>query len=72
MATRMGIQVCDQAGRLNGILPTPNGRVADLCFGGADFDTLFATCGDSVYKRKLKVRGGQAFQEPHKPTKPRL
>jgi gluconolactonase len=72
VATRLGIQVCDQAGRVNCIIPTPNGKVANLCFGGADFDTLFATCGDRVYKRKLKVRGSQAFQEPHKPPVPRL
>ncbi len=72
VATRLGIQVCDQAGRVNCIIPTPNGMVSNVCFGGADFDTLFATCGDRVYKRKLKVPGSQAFQEPHKPAPPRL
>ena len=34
VATRMGIQVCDQAGRVQCILPTPNGRVANLTFVG--------------------------------------
>ena len=34
VATRMGIQVCDQAGRVNCIIPTPNGKIANLCFGG--------------------------------------
>jgi gluconolactonase len=72
VATRMGIQVCDQAGRVHCIIPTPNGRVANLCFGGEKFDTLFAACGDRVYLRKLKVRGANAFQEPFKPAKPRL
>lgn len=72
VTTHLGIQVCDQAGRVNCIIPTPNGKVANLCFGGADFDTLFATCGDRVYKRKLKIRGCQAFQEPHKPRRPQL
>jgi sugar lactone lactonase YvrE/enterochelin esterase-like enzyme len=72
VATRMGIQVCDQAGRVNCILPTPNGKVANLCFGGEHFDTLFATCGDRVYKRKLKVKGANAFEAPFKPEKPRL
>jgi sugar lactone lactonase YvrE/enterochelin esterase-like enzyme len=62
VATRLGIQVCDQAGRVNCIIPTPNGRVANLCFGGENFDTLFATCGDRVYKRKVKVQGANAFQ----------
>jgi sugar lactone lactonase YvrE len=72
VATRLGIQVCDQAGRVNAIIPTPNGRVANLCFGGEDLDTIFATCGDRVYRRKVKVRGAQAFQPPIKPAPPRL
>jgi sugar lactone lactonase YvrE/enterochelin esterase-like enzyme len=72
VATRMGIQVCDQAGRVTCIIPTPNGRIANLCFGGENFDTLFATCGDRVFKRKLKVKGAQAFEAPHKPAPPGL
>ena len=72
VATRMGVQVCDQAGRVNCIIPTPNGKVSNLAFGGEAFDTLFATCGDRVYKRKLKVRGARAFQPPIKPAPPRL
>jgi gluconolactonase len=72
VATRLGIQICDQAGRVNCIVPTPNGRVANLTFGGANFDTLFAACGDRIYQRKLKVQGAQAFQPPLKPAAPRL
>jgi gluconolactonase len=72
VATRMGIQVCDQAGRVNCIIPTPNGRVANLCFGGADFQTLYATCGDRVFKRKVKVKGANAYEPPIKPAKPQL
>lgn len=72
VATRMGIQVCDQAGRVNCIIPTPNGRVSNVRFGGSNFDTLFATCGGRVYSRKFKVRGANAFQEPIKPAPPRL
>ena len=72
VATRMGIQICDQAGRVNCILPLPNGRVSNFTFGGADFDTLFVTAGDRVYQRKLKVRGAQAWQAPLKPAAPRL
>ena len=72
VASRMGIQVCDQAGRVNAILPTPNGKVSNLCFGGPEFDTIFATCGDKVFKRKVKVRGAQPYQAPIKPAPPRL
>jgi len=70
--TRMGIQVCDQTGRVNCIIPTPNGKVANLCFGGPEFDTIFATCSDRVYKRKVKAKGALSFQSPIKPSRPQL
>ena len=72
VATAMGIQVCDQAGRVQCILTTPNGKVSNLTFGGEQFDTLFATCGDRVYKRKLKVTGANAWGPPNKPAPPKL
>lgn len=72
VATKMGLQVCDQAGRVNCIIPTPNGKVSNLAFGGAKFDTIYATCGDRVYSRKVKAIGAQAFQPAFKPAAPRL
>ncbi len=72
VATHMGLQVCDQAGRVNCIIPTPNRKVAHLCFGGEHFDTLFAMCEDRVYKRKVKVKGVLPFEAPFKPAPPRL
>ena len=72
VATKLGIQICDQAGRVNAIIPTPNGRIANLCFGGESFDTLFAMCGDKVYKRKLKVKGAHGWDAPNKPAEPGL
>lgn len=72
VATRLGIQICDQAGRVNAIIPTPNKKLSNLVFGGENFDTLFATCGDKVYKRKLAVRGANAWDVPSLPPKPRL
>ncbi len=70
--TNMGVQICDQAGRVNAILPLPSGRPTDICFGGDDFRTLFVACGDRVFSRKLKVAGAPAFAEPIKPSPPRL
>jgi sugar lactone lactonase YvrE/enterochelin esterase-like enzyme len=72
VATRLGIQVCDPAGRVTCIIPTPNGRISNLCFGGPNFDSLFATCGDRVFCRKVRVQGANAFQPPLKPAPPRL
>ncbi len=72
VATKMGLQVCDQAGRVNCIIPTPNGKCSNLCFAGPKFDTVIATCGDKVYSRKVKVTGANAWQPPLKPAAPRL
>jgi len=72
VATRMGLQICDQAGRVNCIVPTPNGKVSSLCFGGENFDTIFAACGDRIFKRKVKVKGANAYEAPIKPAPPKL
>jgi len=72
IATPLGIQVCDQAGRVNCILPTPTGPVTSICLAGENFDQLYAACGDRVYVRKLKVKGSPAWAAPHKPAAPRL
>jgi gluconolactonase len=71
VTTRMGIQVCDKDGRVNCILPTPNGRASNLCFGGANFDTLYVTSGDRIYSRKVKVKGNNSWAPPFKPQAPR-
>ena len=64
-----GVQVLDQLGRVNTILPVPKtkGQVSNLCFGGKDFDTLYITCVDKIFKRKTKVRGANTFEAPNKP-----
>ena len=72
VATRLGIQVCDQAGRVNLIIPTPNGRCTNLVFAGEKFDTLYATCNNKVYKRKLATTGANAWDTPNKPDAPKL
>jgi len=72
VATNLGVQVCDQAGRVQCILPTPNGRLSNLSFGGAKMDTLYATCGDKVFRRKLHVTGANGWDRPNKPAPPRL
>jgi gluconolactonase len=72
VATALGVQICDQPGRVHGIIPTPNGRITNLTFGGEKFDTLYATCVDKVYKRKLNTTGAHAWAAPNKPPVPRL
>jgi gluconolactonase len=74
VATRLGIQVMDQLGRVNAIIPIPpsNGQASNLCFGGPAFNVLYVSCGDKVYRRKLKTRGANTFLEPYKPANPRM
>jgi sugar lactone lactonase YvrE/enterochelin esterase-like enzyme len=73
VATAMGVQFCDQAGRVNGIISRPQNKwLANVVFGGANFDELYACCSDKVYKRKLNTRGANSFQPPVKPPMPRL
>src|SRR5690606_13001528 len=54
-----GIQALDQLGRVNAIIPVPRtkGQVSNLCFGGPEFDVLYITCHDQVFRRKVKVKG---------------
>jgi sugar lactone lactonase YvrE len=72
VATRMGVQIADQAGKVQCIIPTPNRVISNMTFGGENFDVLYVTAGDRVFKRKLKVKGAFAWMPPLKPAAPRL
>jgi enterochelin esterase-like enzyme len=72
VATSLGIQVLDQAGRVNFIIPTPR-PASDVCFGGKDLGELFIACGRLVYKRSTKAKGVVSGQmAPIKPAPPKL
>jgi gluconolactonase len=67
VATKMGVQVFDRNGRVTAILPLPgNQPVTGLCFGGADFSTLFVLSGGKIYKRKMAVPGVAPWANPIK------
>ncbi len=42
--------------------------MSDLCFGGAAFDTLYALCGDKLYRRSFNVRAANGWETPDQPT----
>ena len=63
VATEIGVQVCDQNGRVRAILSMPAGAVSSLWFGGEKLDTLFIICGGKLYKRKLKAIGAPSSQK---------
>ncbi|HEX7962763.1 MAG TPA: SMP-30/gluconolactonase/LRE family protein [Terriglobales bacterium] len=72
VATRLGVQICDQPGRVNAILNKPQAAsLSNLVFGGPDMQWLYVTNGDKVYRRHLQRRGVVPWN-PVKPPVPRL
>lgn len=71
VATQMGIQICDQPGRVHLIVPSPIGErhPSNVAFDGS---TLYATCGTKVFRRNVQLKGAQGWETPVKPPKPRL
>ena len=53
-ATSVGIQICDQNGRVRAILSLPGGRVDSIAFAGSK---LFAISGGRLYVRTLRRSG---------------
>jgi len=70
VATRMGVQVCDQNGRVRAILPLPThaDRRGAFVLEGNIFDVLYVTDGRQVFKRPLKVPGHEPWTAPVEPT----
>jgi gluconolactonase len=73
VASNGGIQILDQAGRVNGILANPHRQPTTLLtFGGENLDTLYVVVGADIYRRQLKVKGVSPAQDPIKPPAPHL
>jgi sugar lactone lactonase YvrE/enterochelin esterase-like enzyme len=71
VASALGVQICDQPGRVHFIIPPPMGeRHPSNIF--LFEDTLYATCGSKVFKRKLRLWGAPGWDVPVNPGKPRL
>ena len=69
VATRLGVQICDQPGRVQLILPKPqDGWFASLAFGGPDMQWLYVTIKDKVYRRHLKRTGIPTWAVMKPPT----
>ena len=72
VATSIGVQVCDQPGRVVAIISKPQpGPLTNVEFGGPNLDTLYVTAGDKVFRRKVKRRGVNSWTVV-KPPQPRL
>jgi len=72
VATSIGVQVCDQPGRVVAIISKPQpGPLTNVEFGGPNLDTLYVTAGDKVFRRKVQRRGVNSWTVV-KPPQPRL
>ncbi len=68
VTTEMGVQIVDSAGRVRGILSKPQSSwLANAVFGGSNFDELYVTARDKVFKRKLNTQGALPFLTPITP-----
>lgn len=55
VATLAGVQMFDPTGRKGGVIAKPQNRfLSNVVFGGPKFDTMYVTCSDKVYRRKVK------------------
>jgi sugar lactone lactonase YvrE/enterochelin esterase-like enzyme len=72
VTSSIGLQVCDQTGRVNAIIRKPQpGTLANVVFAGPDLQTLYVTAGDKVFRRKVRTKGVFPWK-PVPPPRPRL
>lgn len=58
VCTKQGLQMFDPTGRPCGAIAKPQNKfLSNVKFGGKEFDTLYVTCTDKVYSRKVKTKG---------------
>ena len=72
VTSRVGLQICDQPGRVVGIIGKPQpGPLSNVVFAGPELKTLYVTAGDKVFRRKVRMKGVLPWKVS-KPEKPRL
>jgi sugar lactone lactonase YvrE len=67
VASKMGIQVCDQNGRVRAIFTLPSGQVSSIAFGGKNRNILFALSGGRLFRRKINTKGVEPWMAPVEP-----
>ncbi len=72
IATNLGVQVCDQPGRVVAIINPPGSEpVSAVVFGGEDLQDLYIVADNKIYKRHL-LRKGVLPWVTQKPPAPHL
>lgn len=73
IATKSGIQISADDGPTQVILTVPgHGRVTGVAIGGKDKDTLYAFCGNKIWKRKIQQHAMGAWSPWTKVTPNKL
>ena len=73
VATSLGIQVLDQPGRVNFIISKPvSAWLSNVVFAGEQRDTIYATCGEAIYRRKINATGVDSWKPRIKAPSPQL
>jgi sugar lactone lactonase YvrE len=70
VTTRIGLQICDQPGRVVAILNKPQpGSLSNAVFAGPDLQTLYVTAGDKVFRRRMRIKGVTPWEisQPERP-----
>ncbi len=58
VCTAVGLQMFDSTGRMGGVIAKPQNKfLSNVTFAGPQFNYLYVTCADKVYRRKTKASG---------------
>ncbi len=72
VGTEAGLQIFDQPGRVQLILPRPDHSDGRINYCALHGDTLHISTRHRIYKRRVKLTAAPAWQAPVAPPKPRL
>lgn len=72
IGTEAGLQIFDQPGRVQLVLPRPSFHDGRINYCALHKDTLYIATRHRIYKRKVKLHEAKAWKAPVKPPKPRL
>lgn len=73
VATNLGLQVFDPDGRCHLILSRPQEKkLSNVVFAGPNRSTLYVTCSDKVYKRKVNAVGAVPWEPPLEPFRGKM
>lgn len=72
VGTEAGLQIFDQPGRVQLILPRPDHGDGRINYCALHDDTLYIATRHRIYKRRVHLTAAPAWQAPVAPPKPRL